>query len=75
MSVWMCKGTGVCHWLGFLFQLEMHRALIYKGSATRHIRLVKSFGNFTMYNAIVFMGTPIYTFFKKRSKLVSALKR
>ena len=36
--------------------------------------LVKSFGNFTVYNAIVFMGTPICTFLK-RSKLVSPLKR
>ena len=28
--------------------------------------LVKSFGNFTVYNAIVFMGTPICTFLKKK---------
>lgn len=28
--------------------------------------LVKSFGNFTVYNAIVFMGTPICTLLKKR---------
>ena len=28
--------------------------------------LVKSFGNFTVYNAIVFTGTPICTFLKKK---------
>jgi len=27
---------------------------------------VKSFGNFTVYNAIAFMGTPICAFFKKK---------
>ena len=74
MSVFMCKGTGVTG-LVSSFNLKYTgprvdlQRFCHMGYA-----LVKSFGNFTVYNAIVFMGTPICTFLK-RSKLVSPLKR
>ena len=66
MSVFMCKGTGVTG-LVSSFNLKYTgprvdlQRFCHMGYA-----LVKSFGNFTVYNAIVFMGTPICTFLKKK---------